>query len=710
MSTLEEYREELMSELRADASIAGTDTEDEFITRALQFLDDYGELSEPTELYFGKRGRGNRFMQINGYAFDDADSSLCLVISDFQDTDEPGTLINTQIDTLTSRINYFLEEVWKGTLAQYCDDSDEILPLAAMLRSRLSEATASILKIKYFIITNKTLSNRVTKLKEKSFNDIPVEVHLWSIERFWQQTEASSTEPIQIDFERDFSSPGIPCIKGNIGEDLDYEAYIAIIPGKLLASLYIEHGSRLLEGNVRAFLGASGAKSVNAGIRSTILNNPQYFFTYNNGIACTASEVHTVMREGGLYITYIEDMQIINGGQTTASLAAAVLRKEREQLDGIFVPMKLTVIRDRDTVSDATGNRRYDDMVQAISRYANSQNRVTAADFFSNHPFHIKLERLSKRYLAPPSDGRPFPTGWYYERARGKYSQEMVGLTKSEALRFQEKFPKKQVITKEKLAKYLNAVNQRPFAVARGANKNMVLFADWIGGELKRSQDFVNEFFYRQCVCAAIIFEGVDTMVKKAPWYHAGGYKLNIVPYTISKIFSMIPKGKAFNWQLVWQRQGLYPAFLAQADIVAQWVNQFICDSHGMIVTEYCKKEDTWKAMRAIPLELLPEFLDSLADDSEVRDEKRDAVKEQQEMRKITDEVFVYQLGSQYWASLLTNEIAMRELNAKDISFIRFASQMDATGRLPTTAQARAILAVRQKLIDKGIISSDSRS
>ena len=710
MATLEEYREGLIEELRADASIAGTDTESEFITRAFQFMDDSGELSEPTEMYFGKRGRGNRYMQINGYAFDEADNSLCLVICDFQDTIDPGTLINSQIDTLTARLTYFLDEVWNGSLSQYCDDSDEILPLAEVLKRRLTDPVAPILKIKYFIITNKTLSVRVTKLKEKSFADIPVEVHLWSIERFWQASESSSSEPIRIDFEQDFASPGIPCIKGNIGEGLDYEAYIAIIPGKLLASLYIEFGSKMLEGNMRAFLGASGAKSVNAGIRSTIRNKPSYFFTYNNGIACTASTIRTIMRNDGLYITFIEDMQIINGGQTTASLAAAVLRKENVELTGIFVPMKLTVIHDRETINQSTGNRNYDDMVQDISRYANSQNRVTAADFFSNNPFHVRLEQMSKRYLAPPSEGRPFPTGWYYERARGKYSQEMVGMSKTEQSRFLDKFPKKQIITKEKLAKYLNAVNQRPHAVSRGANKNMVIFAEWISGELKKSKDFVNEFFYRQCICAAIIYEGVDTMVKKAPWYNTGGYKLNIVPYTISKLFSMIPKGKAFNWQMVWQRQGLYPAFLEQADMIAQRVNGFICDSHGMIVTEYCKREDTWKTLQDIDFPLLPEFAESLLDDAEVKQEKREAVKDQQENRKISDEILVYQLGSQYWLNLLNNEIAVSELNQKDIDFLRFASTMHDKGIVPTTAQARAILAVRQKLIDKGIITSDTNS
>lgn len=704
MITLEEYRQELLEELRADASIGATDVTDEFINRAFIFLDESGELPEPTQLYFGKKGTRGRMMQMDGYAFDNADSSLCLIISDFQDTCEPEVLTQTQITTLTSRLSNLLDESCNGQLSLYCDDSDEVLPFANMLRNKMKDALQPILKVKYFILTNKSLSSRITKIKEASFNGIPVETHIWSIERFYQAKCANTSEPIRIDFASDFGVAGIPCIRGDIGENLDYEAFIAIIPGKLLASLYIEYGSRLLEGNVRAFLGASGSKSVNAGIRRTINTDPTKFFTYNNGIATTASKVQTEAYNGSLYITGIEDMQIINGGQTTASLASAVLKKENVELEGIYVPMKLTVIHDRETV-DESGTLTYDLMVQNISRFANSQNKVTAADFFSNHPFHIKLEQLSKKHLAPPANGSLFPTGWYYERSRGKYSQEMVGMTKAERDKFQVKFPKKQVVTKEKLAKCLNAVNMQPHAVSKGANKNMVLFAEWIASEMKKDKYMVNEYFFRRCACAVIIFDAVDTLVKKAAWYQTGGYKLNIVPYTISKLISMIPDGKDLNWQLLWQRQGLYPAMLQQIDIIAQSVNAFICDSRGMIVTEYCKRAETWEQYRKVKVEMLPEFLASLIDKSDEAVERKNAIKEEKAISQLSDEIKVVKLGSAYWQGLLDNQIALRELTNRDVSFLQFAANMDKTGRLPTSAQARVILSVQRKLIDKGIIS-----
>ena len=704
MITLEEYRRDLLEELRTDASIGATDVTDEFINRALLFLDESGELPEPTQIYFGKKGYYGRPMQIDGYAFDNADSSLCLIISDFQDTMEPENLTQTQIGSLTSKLTNFLDEVCNGQLELYCDDSDEILSLASILRTRIKDRQASVLKIKYFVLSNKPLSYRLTKLKEDAFNGVPVETHVWSIERFYQAKCASSSEPIRIDFKKDFASDGIPCIQGEIGENLGYEAFIAIIPGKLLANLYIEYGSRLLEGNVRAFLGASGSKSVNAGIRKTINTDPTKFFTYNNGIATTASDVRTEFRDGSLYIVSIEDMQIINGGQTTASLAAAVLKKENTELEGIFVPMKLTVIKDRET-KDANGNLMYDLMVQNISRYANSQNKVTSADFFSNHPFHVRLEQLAHKHLAPPANGGLFPTGWYYERSRGKYSQEMVGMTKGEKDRFELKFPKKQVITKEKLAKCLNAVNMQPHTVSKGANKNMVSFAEWIGAELHRNSNLVNEFFFKRCVGAVMIFDGVDNLVKKADWYQTGGYKLNIVPYTIAKIMSMIPKGKEINWQMLWQRQALYPAFLKQADLVAQLTNRFICDSHGMIVTEYCKRAETWETFRKIPCTILPEFLDSLINKEENEAEERNAVKEQKEVNQISAEITVVEKGSAYWQGILDNRIAALELTPKDRSLLMIAVRIEETGRIPSPAQARAILMVRQKLIDKGIVS-----
>ena len=64
-----------------------------------------------------------------------------------------------------------------------------------------------------------------------------------------------------------------------------YRAFLTLIPGHMLRSIYSDFGSRLLERNVRSFLQARG--KVNRGIRDTIASEPDRFLAYNNGITLT---------------------------------------------------------------------------------------------------------------------------------------------------------------------------------------------------------------------------------------------------------------------------------------------------------------------------------------------------------------------------------------------------------------------------------------
>ena len=613
---IEEYAEEFINNLRADAAINGTDAGDEFYSQTLEILTDNGEFDDPVLHWFSKSGRRNRVMQIDGYAFDETDKSLVLLIYDFEDSISPSNLVNSQIEVLYKRLLAFLDEACNGNIEEYCDDSDDTIMLAKLIKRRMTADNISpelLLKVKFYIITNKILSNKVKKLKQDDFNGKPVEVNLWHLERFFEIEQASNNEPIYIDLKNEFNCKGIPCIEGRVGENLGYKAYIAIIPGKLLADIYIAYGSKVLEGNVRAFLGTTGAKSVNSGIKRTIIGEPTRFFTYNNGIATTAASIEIENVDGQMYVTAIEDLQIINGGQTTASLAEAVLKKYNVELKGIFVPMKLTVIEDRESI-DENGVRFYDSMVEKIARYANSQNKVTAADFFSNSPFHVLMEQMSKKYLAPPVNGNPNPTGWYYERTKKKYNQEQMKMTKGEKEKFALKFPKKQIIKKEELAKYLYAVECKPDLVARGSNWVMKDFGAAINEIYKKDKAQFNEYYFKKCIAETILYRTTDAYLeklKKIPgaWYTVGGYKMNIVPYSISKIISCIPKGYSIDWMWIWNNQSVYPSLMAEIERITQITNDFICDSHGVIVTEYCKKKETWEAYKNVPYTLSKEFL-----------------------------------------------------------------------------------------------------
>lgn len=748
----QEYKEDFLNTLRADSVHSGTDTEDEFLNHTLDLLMDFNELDSPEMTGMGdKKGKGGRLMRADGYCFDETDHSLILLISDFQDSREPDKLTRTRVDELYWRLYYFLDEVCNGNISTYFDDSDDVLKISDYIRRRMNaqhDDPQLVLKVKFYILTNKELDTRLLstnllkttisntrgkkkkakttkKIKKENFNGKPLEIALWYPERFFEMENSNNNEPIVIDVAEDYGCNGIPCIKGNIGDNLDYEAYIAIIPGKLLADIYIEHGSRVLEGNVRAFLGTGGSKSVNSGIRRTINTDPTKFFTYNNGIATTASDVETNFVDGQLYITKIVDLQIINGGQTTASLAEAVLKKTNTDLKGIYVPMKLTVIDDRES-EDENGIRFYDAMVQSIAKFANSQNKVTAADLFSNDPFHIQMEQMSKRYLAPPGQSA-VPTGWYYERSRKKYKQEQIKLSKDSQKRFQSKFPKSQVITKEQLAMYITTVfSLRPDIVSKGKNWTMKAFGTEISEIYKKNKEAFNEFYFKKCICAAIIYRTVDSYLEthkdsaRKPtgfWYKTGGYKLNIVPYSIAKIISSIPEGLSLDWTQIWNKQAISPSFMREIEIVTKMTNDFICDSNGVIVTEYCKKLSTWEEFRdKIGYSPSADFLSELISTAEVKEYEHDAKSDKKDDNNLKNIMAIINRGADYWQNLVriaqNNRISV---SYQELTAIKQLIDMSVTGKLPITSSGKVpskvtkavqlALALEDKLKTEGLLS-----
>ena len=748
MDNYQEYKQEFLDSLRADSAINGSDTQDEFLSCTLGMLEDFDEVQSPQKVGFGdKRCSGQHVMRIDAYAFDETDHSLELFINDFQDTYETENLTGSKVDELYWRMYYFLDEVCNGKIANYFDDSDDALKIAALIKRRMNaigDDPEQILKIRMFILTNKELSTDILnrnlletkirktkgsktvkstkKIKKADFNGKPLEINIWNLERFYEKEKSFSSDPIVIDFRNDYSCDGIPCIKGNIGENLGYEAYIAIIPGKLLSEIYIEHGSKVLEGNVRAFLGTSGSKSVNSGIRRTINTEPDKFFTYNNGIATTAADVETEEKDGQLYITKIVDLQIINGGQTTASLAEAVLKKTNPELNGIFVPMKLTVIDDRETENE-DGVRFYDQMVQNIAKYANSQNKVTAADLFSNDPFHIWMEKMSKKIFAPAIH-YSVPTGWYYERSRKRYEQEQFKLkSETDRKRFRAKYPKEQLITKEQLGMYLTTMKEQPNIVAKGKNFVIKEFNTIISQDYKTNKGCFNEFYFKKCICAAIIYRTVDNYLEshkdsaRKPtgfWYKAGGYKLDIVPYTIAKIIHSVPAGFTLDWNYIWNRQDLSPAFMHEIEIVTKMTNDFICDSHGVIVTEYCKRPETWVAyrdnVRYTPSE---KFLSELMPESITKEQEVASQKDQKDTNDLNYVTEIIKLGAGYWQRLLEEGTSRVALGYVEQNTLRQAVDFAHKGNIPcsasgkvsarTMALAKSIYDVKDKLESLGI-------
>lgn len=460
------------------------------------------------------------------------------------------------------------------------------------------------------------------------------------------------------------------------------------MPATVLSDLYGKYGSRLLEHNVRSFLQIRG--DVNKGIRATILNNPEMFFAYNNGITATARDVETAEQGNRTVITSLKDLQIVNGGQTTASLFHAQ-RRDKAPLDKIFVQMKLSIVDEA----------RSEEVVPRISEYANTQNKVNAADFFSNHPFHIRMEGFSRRLWSPALVGAQRETKWFYERARGQYIDGQAKLTPTEKKRFQNEYPKPQMFTKTDLAKFENVWSDYPAQVNQGAQKNFAFYARQIGQEWDKYPDQFNEYYFRRAIARAIIFRKTEKLVSKQSWYD-GGYRANIVAYTIAMVAHICTvRGQAFDFMKVWNHQELSQATIRALEITGKLVYGEVMRPMASVsnISEWCKKEACWSRMKTRTQELmalLPEqFFDELLAPDAVADESRSAVRDQRMLNGIDAQKTVLSIPSEKWAEILGHGNRKKLYTPKEIGVLQIASQIP--DKIPSEKQSFLLLEILEK-------------
>lgn len=699
-----EYRKQFMEQLRFEAEHEGSEPETQFINTTIDILEDIGDVTDPMPMSIEIKGRRGRLMSFDAYAYDEADGALILIASDFvNEIDNTPALTNTRIDELFSRMRNFIDESVNGDISTYCDDSDPAINVAKEIKVKIGKSmlTTEILRFKFIIISNSILSKQVKNISREEFLSRPVELNIWTIERLYQTYASNASEIIEFD-TTEFGCDGIQFLKAEIGKRTDYDAYLGIVPGDFLAQIYLKYGSKLLQGNVRAFLSVRG--KVNKGIRETIIKHPENFFTYNNGVAVVARSIG--FSDDNTKIVHFKDLQIINGGQTTASLANAVIKKEvaYDGMDGLYVPMKLTVLNVGDDMSD-DDIEKYNNITKTISQCANSQNAVSDADFFSNHPFHVLMEQLSRKKMAPPVNGNPYQTIWFYERSRGKWEQEQMQLTPSQRAKFCEKHPKRQVIKKEKLAKCLNAFAKNPHEVCQSSAINFSRFAKTIDNLYENSKESINEVYFSKCVCAVIIFDILDQLINKADWYPTGGNKAQITPYAIAKLMTLIPNDKDIDWKLIWQKQTIYPALANELMRISYIVHDFFMkEANGGIVRTIARRTEIWNRCKEIPYTLSNEFVSSLISKTEIKQEEVTAKKERRFNNNIDISVEVFNLGEAYWRKVYSALSKEEILSYGDLSFINGIADYIKRYSLPSSAQCKRLLKIVEKAEDKGFI------
>ena len=546
----------------SDTETSGWTTEDFLTNVMVEYLEDAGEVTDPIICPF--RGHG---LQMNAYVVSDDYESVDIFVSIYSGYEQPRSVSQTDVDAAIKRAIQLYHKAINDLYTSFQKDNDTY-----EFAITLHKHKDSIKNVRICALTNGLVKPLV--LKSITIEGAEISFTVWDIDRLYRcVTSGKMRETIEIDFQEKFGFT-IPCIENTTSSK--YSVYLAIVNGDLLASLYNEFRDRLLEKNVRSFLQVKG--NVNKGIRDTLRNEPDMFLAYNNGISVTAESVEILRDENGKpSIKRIRDMQIVNGGQTTASIFNAKYdRKASIDLAEVFVQVKISVIHSVDDM---------DEIVPRISTFANTQNKIQVADFSANDPFHRRLEELSRTIWTPSCNGMK-PRNWFYERARGQYADMLTRETTTKRKKdYKETHP---LFTKTDLAKYENTWDQLPWQVSEGAQKNFHRFML----RLKERNGFVPDAsYYQNLISKAILFRRAEKLVQQQQF---GGYRANIVTYSLA--YLSFKTAQRIALCRIWKEQALTPALEAAIIDVSRFVHQLIVNPPGGAnIGEWCKKEKCWQ-------------------------------------------------------------------------------------------------------------------
>lgn len=545
LTEVEQYKEEVLDEILGMSD----NPKDELTQTVVGYIQAMGDVDQ-VNLCSYDNGNG---VALDGWGFngDEELVSIDLFLSVYQDPEDGKRISANELDRHFNWLYRFFEQSQNGkVLAKIHDTKSELYEVADLIHS-----TEKIDRIRLFLMTNAIAPANYDKETVEFDDGTTCEYIIWDAKRVMQQHNIiSGKDPIVVDFDADYNNP-LPCIQmQDVSENVS--CYLCIIPGTILSQIYHKYHQQILEQNVRTFLQFKGAS--NKGIRDTMIGHkathkeklkgiedsdpePDMFFAYNNGISTTAADIAIRKSENGMEITRIKDWQIVNGGQTTASISTVMKMKgvNVSQLSKIFVAMKVSVIKEKEKQGE---------IVQKISRYANTQSAVKKSDFNINEPFLIDIENQSRQEWCKTPTGKPV-SKWFFERTRGQYLDKAKRNNGAAAEReFYAEYPKNQMFDKTLLSKFMMAWMENPASVCKGGENNYAVF-------FKRIKDLGIKFdanVFHRTVAKGILFKAIDAFYGK-DGIALPGYKSNMVAYTLSALGFL--SSKKLDLVTIWNEQ-----------------------------------------------------------------------------------------------------------------------------------------------------------
>ena len=572
--TLQEFLQEILAQVRAQMVDGSPFEETVFSEIVMKHMTEVGvTVAEPVSCdYKGKVGQG--ILRLSGYAVSEDGDQVDLFVSLYDGAGSISSISDTDSKNAAEQCLRFLRLCAEGRAGDTLDPSHDASSLGEILHSIYKDLD----QIRIYVLTDRVAKSRHFAAREIGGKLVHLEV--MDIERLYRHmSEGKPRDELMADFG-ELAGSALPCIFVP-GSKEDYGYALTALPGEVLRVLYEKFGARLLEANVRSFLSAKG-KGVNAGIQSTLRNEPSRFMAYNNGIVVVADEVHLGRTEdGSIGISWLKGLQIVNGGQTTASIFFTKRKYPDVDLSKVRVPAKIIVMNQQDPADEEA-------LISDISRFANSQNAVKLSDLSANKPFHVEVERLSTSVYCPDGVSR-----WFYERAAGSYNTLLtrMGTTPARLKALKDEMPVSRKITKTDLAKYLMAWEQQPHLVSLGSQKNFDRFMERVAeqcqdGWLPGVED------YKAMIAKAKLYRDMEKLIR--PMFPA--FKANIAAYLVGVLSRQL--GEKINLERIWLKQGISPQLSQQLKIWADEVNTNLqATANGRMVSEWAKKAECKDAL-----------------------------------------------------------------------------------------------------------------
>lgn len=684
---LEEFRTTFLQEVYNIAESIENFYESTFIELFAKELLEAGEFDEELELcHWSETG-----IKIDGYSYNDDEGVLTLVISIFSQDSENKNLNQTEVNQAFKRLETFFLKSFEKNYFNKLEESTSVYDLAYLIYKNRSDITS----VKYYILSNKILNDKIEPVEMKILDTVSMSYYMWDIARlFRMNTSSQKKEAIFINF-KELGLDALYCLPAHLNTN-EYQSYLLVMPGTILATLYGKYGARLLEHNVRTFLQARG--KVNIGMKNTIISQPEKFFAYNNGLTTTAEEIELEETNKGLQLKSLKNLQIVNGGQTTASIYSTMKKAKKGEvvdLSKIFVQMKLTIV----------APEKVEALVPKISEYANTQNKVNATDFFSNHPFHIRMEEFSRRIYAPTIDGSHRQCKWFYERARGQYLDAQTYKTDAEKNKFHSEYPKNKLFTKTDLSKYENVWNNIPYVVAQGAQNSFVAYATAIGKLWEKDEKNYNELYYKSAIAKAIIFNTTESLISHASWY-IRDYRAQAVAYSIAYMSHRVQQEKKyFDFLSVWSRQKISRATEDTLNIITEKIYNALTNPPSGItnIGQWAKRESCWKILQELEIDIPETFFDELLDKQDIDIDKKEAKKLQRIDNGIEAQKLVFKMAEQgKWLHVKLFAVENKILSQHEIDLLDIACAIPK--KYPSEKQAIEIVRAYNNLLEIGLM------